>query len=269
MAIIIITHSSSWCFRRASECAVWLIKANYSFKHFVIANNCYKVFACAIARVDPIPNITLRSSSLPIFFPHKIFILDTHVILIEFHSFSYPSLLSRLGALNVLKRNFFEFWKHICSFSHDEKLRHVSCFESDQWIFLLLSSAGECRMKEKAKKTKKLSQKLLKLRNSLMKNIARWLSRLKTTLVHWHRQPSRLSHDADFSNLRFFARLSGHKLLHQLASYSHPSAFTFWVSLSQHSIIWIPKNLWELQQAARHFGKKVENPRREAREKWK
>ena len=168
-------------------------------------------------------------------------------------------------AFNVLRRNICIFiLKHICSFSHDEKLRHVSCFrESDQWIFLLLSSTRGVEWRRE--REKKLSQKLLKLRYFLMKN-SRMIEKSKQrgALTRFLRRPvchmMQIPVFCAFSSLYCFQVIN---YLHQSASYSHPSAFTFWASLSKHSIIWIPKNLWEFQQAARHFELEMRGERKD------
>lgn len=102
-----------------------------------------KVFACAIARVDPIPKRTpcLLATYYSVCFlfsisfgfvqhfptrkknPHPSRTCDSYWIST---SFSFPLCLSSLSlsTSTVVEASF----KRICSFSHDEKLRHVSCW---------------------------------------------------------------------------------------------------------------------------------------------
>lgn len=116
--------------------------------------------------------------------------------------------------------------------------------EPDQWIFFIIIDAMS-GMKENKKK--KLLQKLLKLRKIfLMKIFCGWEP--KRSFVHW------LFTFVTWCKFSvFLLHSSSHKLLHQLARI--PISFRIYFlgfSFSKHSIIWIPKNLWEFQQAARH-----------------
>lgn len=182
-------------------------------------------------------------------------ILDTHVILIEFHSFSFLR-----SCLSVLRRNFV-VEAHLFFFSRWEIKTCVLLCESDQWIFLLLSSAKE---RNRGKKTKKLSQKLLKLRNLLMK-FSSLIEKLKQRRALTSTL-SRLSHDADLSCLRSLFRLPfGHKLLHQLASYSLILPHLLFGFLFQTLDNLNPKESVGTSTSCTTFRSK-ENSRREARE---
>lgn len=168
----------------------------------MIADNCYKVFACAETRVDPIPNIT--RFLLKLFFPQKILILDTcdsYWISYLFIFFSFAFVL--VWAFNVLRRNIWIYiLKHICSFSHDEKLRHV-CLGFVNLIneFFLLSSTRWVEWKrERGEDIAKITQ-IAKLLNE--KFSGDW--KVQTT---WCIDfIARLSHDANSSRLRFFVSL--------------------------------------------------------------
>lgn len=116
-------------------------------------------------------------------------------------------------AFNVLRRNICIFiLKHICSFSHDEKLRHVSCFrESDQWIFLLLSST---RGVEWRRERKEVIAKITQIAILLNEKFSDDWKVQTTRCIDSIFEKARLSHDANSSLLRFFVSLllSSHKL---------------------------------------------------------
>lgn len=140
---------------------------------------------------------------------HMWFLLSFNIILFS----SFYSLVYSLIYRRSIKAKFQFLFKHICSFSHDEKLRHVSG-ESDQWNFYFFVIIKQRTMTREEERDWK---KLLKLRNLLMKYFRFRLYFKLLVLVHW----------LLFLVVCHMFILHGHKLLHNWHQFS--SFRTIWI----------------------------------------